>query len=150
MEKQIHTWDDFEKFDNITKPYFVSEGEGKTKASQLVIALCKLIYRWFNDGDVYDNSVLEGWCNDISDEGNWIYKNFSEVQPLMEKVHSYLTNDEYTELLYSLAETLLTAENLERLAQEPTKGTIYDCEGPFEFNEYEEEDDDDYEDEEGW
>ena len=44
------------------KPYFVSQWEGETKANQLVTATCKLVYKYYNDGDRYDRkSVNPMW-----------------------------------------------------------------------------------------
>ena len=40
--------------DAFLKPYFVAEGEGETMASQLTTATCKIVYRYYNDGDRYD------------------------------------------------------------------------------------------------
>ena len=50
------SWSAFDEFDGICDQYLPSRGEGDTMAEQIVTAINKLIYRWFNDGDVYDNS----------------------------------------------------------------------------------------------
>lgn len=43
-------------YDEVIELYLPDRGEGKTKATQIVTAVNKLIYKWFNDGDVYDNT----------------------------------------------------------------------------------------------
>ena len=52
---------DLIKFEELNKKYLPERGEGETKATQIVTALNKLIYKWYNDGDVFDNTYhLEG------------------------------------------------------------------------------------------
>ena len=69
-------WSYFDKFDGIIDKYLPTKGEGETKATQIVTAINKLIYKWYNDGDVFDNTYhLEGWANDLSDYANWLYEN---------------------------------------------------------------------------
>ena len=54
-------WSYFDKFETINDRYLPSQGEGETKATQVVTAVTKLVYKWYNDGDVYDNTyALEG------------------------------------------------------------------------------------------
>lgn len=48
------SWSAFNEFDGICYQYLPSRGEGDTMASQIVTAICKLVYKWFNDGDVYE------------------------------------------------------------------------------------------------
>lgn len=64
-------WNYFDKFEAITVKYMPDYGEGETIASQAVTAVNKLIYKWYNDGDVFDNTkYLEGWWNDLSSYAN--------------------------------------------------------------------------------
>ena len=68
-------WDYFDRFEGIEDKYLPVQGEGETKASQIVTAVAKLVYKWYNDGDVFDNTHhLEGWANDLSDYANWLDK----------------------------------------------------------------------------
>ena len=46
----------FDKFEPIIDKYMPDIGEGDSLASQMVTAVNKLIYKWYNDGDVYDNN----------------------------------------------------------------------------------------------
>ena len=70
-------WSKYRQFGDITHKYLPSRGEGDSKASQLVTAVNKLIYKWYNDGDVFDTTGnLKGWANDLSSYANWIYRYF--------------------------------------------------------------------------
>lgn len=146
-------WSYFDKFDSITEMYLPSYGEGETMATQAVTAVTKLVYKWYNDGDVYDNTYqLKGWANDLSSYANWLYKYIPESQSILDKISSVNTDGDYEDLiLRPLADTILNADYLNYLNTFAQKqGSIYDCDGPFEFVEdYEDEDDyyDDYEDE---
>ena len=70
------SWDYYNKFKDINEKYLPDEGEGDTLASQIVTAINKLVYKWYNDGDVFDNvnSGLQGWANDLSSYANWLDK----------------------------------------------------------------------------
>ena len=53
-------------------------------ASQLVTAVNKLVYKWYNDGDVYDNiHSLDNWANDLSSYANWPYKYIPESSDIL-------------------------------------------------------------------
>lgn len=137
----------FDKFDPVTDKYLPSYGQGENRAQQLVTALNKLIYKWYNDGDVFDNThELAGWVNDLSDYANWIYKyGPAAARNILNSIADCRTARDYENLLYKLAEACWDMEDLEKLAQNDTVDDIYMCDGPFEFVDYDEEDEyDDY------
>lgn len=128
-------WDDFDKFDEVINKYMPDFGEGETKASQIATAINKLVYKWFNDGDVFDNSVMQGWANDLSSYANWIYNNSysAEVQAILWRIFATKTDKEYTQLLYDLCEKMLDPDYIDKYNLDKKVGTIYSCDGPFEF-----------------
>lgn len=133
-------WNYYDKFEEITDKYMPSSGEGETKASQLVTAINKLVYKWYNDGDVYDNTYsMDGWCNDLSSYANWIYKNYPESQGILENIANIITDEEYEQILKQLADTFYKEPFLTEENKKSAVGTIYKCEGYFRFEEYEEE-----------
>lgn len=137
--------DELEEFSPVFDRFLPDVGEGETKGQQLVTAVNKIIYKWYNDGDVYDNTgMLEGWANDLSSYANWIYKYVVEARPILDRVFDCSTEDDYEELLLDLAEATLDGEDVENLDKLPKVGSIYDCDGPFEFKEYDKEDEEDY------
>lgn len=148
-------WSYFNKFEDITDNYMPDRGEGDTMASQAVTAVNKLVYKWYNDGDVYDNTYrFEGWANDLSSYANWLYKYAPDCDDILMKIVPAQTDEDYEEILAELASTVLNKEYLSNL-NVPKKGSIYETDGPFHFEddyedyEYGEDDDEDYwEDEE--
>ena len=145
-------WSYFDKFDEYTSIYLPSYGEGDTMANQAVTAITKLVYKWYNDGDVYDNTYqLKGWANDLSSYANWLYTYIPETQTILDKISGISDEDEYEDLiLRPLADTIFNADYLKYLSTFAEKqGSIYDCDGPFEFIEEEDDyDEDDYYDDE--
>lgn len=130
-------WNYYDKFEEITDKYMPSSGEGETKASQLVTAINKLVYKWYNDGDVYDNTNwLDGWANDLSSYANWIYKNYPESQAILDNIATAKTNGEYEQILKQLADTFYKEPFLTEENKKTAVGTIYKCEGYFRFEEY--------------
>ena len=132
-------WGYFDKFEEITDKYMPSEGEGDSMASQIVTAVNKLVYKWYNDGDVYDNvnSYMNGWANDLSSYANWLHNNVQELSSILEDIYQ-MDESQYEGLLKRLADTALNEELLAKY-NKPKTGSIYNCDGPFEFNEESEE-----------
>lgn len=125
-------WSDFDKFKK-DEEYLPRQGEGQTKATQAATALNKIVYKWFNDGDVYDNTYcLNGWCNDISSEANWLYLNIEGCSDILNGISKCYTESDYTELLYKLCEHMDTLDWNELNKQEKV-GSVYETEGPFMF-----------------
>ena len=145
-------WDYYDKFATLIDKYLLERGEGSTKATQIVTAVNKLVYKWYNDGDVFDNTKgLEGWANDLSDYANWLYDNTNvEVQNILDKIYGCMFGGEYELLLKDLADQLLDEEYLYIQNKFEKVGTIYDCDGKFKFVEFEEDEEDyyDYDEEE--
>ena len=123
--------------------YMPDSGESETQASQMCTAINKLIYKYYNDGDIFDNSYyLDGWCNDLSSYANWLY-NRNLGKDILIKIRDIHTFKEYEDLLSNLASQLITKENLEELEKKEKEGSIYSESGLFKFIEdkYDEEDD---------
>lgn len=134
-------WIEFDRFHNKYLPPF---GEGETKASQIDTAVSKLVYKWFNDGDVFDNTYnMEGWCNDISSYANWLYRYYPDVRPILDRIKTLTTDEEYEQLLYDLCEYFWADGFLEAENEKPKEGSVYSCNSPFEFSDEPEEDEDD-------
>lgn len=134
-------WDYYDRFDKINNIYLPITGEGNNMATQIVTAVNKLGYKWYNDGDVYDNTYyLKGWANDLSSYANWLYKNAGADMLL--NITDATSESDYEDILKELADTLLNDEVLDKYEQEPLNGSIYDCDGvfKFEFDDDEEED----------
>ena len=130
-------WGYYDKFETVMEKYLPKRGEGETKATQIVTAVNKLIYKWYNDGDVFDNTFfLEGWANDLSDYANWLYQNTNaEVQNILDKIYGCMFDGEYELLLKELADELLEEESLYIQNKFDKVGTIYDCNGKFKYEE---------------
>lgn len=127
-------WNYFDKFEEITDKYMPDRGEGENKASQAVTAINKLIYKWYNDGDVFDNThYLDGWANDLSSYANWLYSNVGAT--MLDNIEDCKNDDQYELLLKDLADEYLNDVVLAELEKEPKTGSIYECDGPFEFRE---------------
>lgn len=135
-------WGYFNKFKEINDKYMPDQGEGETIASQIVTAINKLIYKWYNDGDVYDNvnSGMQGWANDLSDYANWLDKYCKPASQILDSIYNCSNDDEYENILKALADKCLDEKYLSTMEEKPKQGSIYDCEGQYEFEEQDEND----------
>lgn len=128
-------WGYFKKFESVNKQYVPESGEGHSLATQAATAINKLIYKWYNDGDVFDNThYLSGWANDLSSYANWLDKYIDGAGNILGKIAIAKTGAEYSQLLKELADKYLTDSRLGELSNEPAEGSVYDCSGPFRFD----------------
>lgn len=133
-------WDYYDKFEAVTEKYLPDMGEGETKATQIVTAVTKLVYKWYNDGDVFDNTHhLEGWANDLSDYANWLDKCTDlKASGILAKIKDCYNDSDYENLLKELADTMLNEKYLAEQNKFEKVGTIYNCNGKFKFVEFNE------------
>ena len=92
---------DNQKFETLNKKYLPQTGEGETKATQIITAVNKLVYRWYNDGDVFDNTTcfLESYT-DLSSYANWLYYwTNKKVQSILDGIYNCRTYGDYEDLL---------------------------------------------------
>lgn len=129
-------WGYYDKFESLIDKYMPMRGEGETKASQIVTAVNKLVYKYYNDGDVFDTTHhLEGWANDLSDYANWLYENTKDAWKILNKIADCTNESEYEDLLQELADKLLNEEYLAEQDKLEKVGTIYECDGKFKYEE---------------
>lgn len=128
------------KFEELNGKYLPERGEGETKATQIITAVNKLVYKWYNDWDVFDNThYLEGWCNDLSSYANWLYHHTTEeVKTILNKIENCYTDSDYEDLLKELADELFNGEYLVEQNKLEKEFSIYDYDGKFKFTEYNE------------
>ena len=131
------SWNDFSNpvTARIEKDFLPTSGEGDNMMSQAVTAATKLIYKWFNDGDVFDNTFgLQGWANDLSSYANWLDENIPEAAAILSRIEAVGSDESaYTRLLFDLMHTVFNDEMIIKYADKPVVGTIYDCSGPYSF-----------------
>lgn len=139
-------WDYYDKFETVTEKYLPDRGEGETKATQIVTAVNKLVYKWYNDGDVFDNThAMEGWANDLSDYANWLDKCTDlKASGILAKIKDCYNDSDYEDLLKELANITLDEEYLAEQNKLEKVGTIYDCDGKYKFVEFNEDEENYY------
>lgn len=138
----------FKQFSDIINKYLPEEGQGDTMASQIVTAVNKLVYRYFNDGDYYDNvmSYFDS-VEDQSSYANWLDRYCPETSRILYTIKDMGNSKDYEALLKALADTCFDEQLLEEYSKKSAEGDIYDCDGKYQVEEYYEDDDDYYEDE---
>lgn len=144
-------WDYFNKFEAIDEKYLPDRGEGDTMATQIVTAATKLVFKWYNDGDVYDNTYyMSGWCNDLSSYANWLASHVNGTKDILDRIKDCHTHGEYENILKDLVDLTNTEEFLKPYTQLSKWDSIYECDGPYRFDEssdYDDEYDEDYDEE---
>lgn len=133
-------WSYYDKFDKYDDEYLPARGEGETLATQAVTASTKLVYKWYNDGDVYDNSNpagMTGWANDLSSYANWLAKYIDGAKPILDRIFdlNYGDDGSYEEILKDLCDLIYDDDYLKKLNEQPKEGSIYDCGGDYSWDE---------------
>lgn len=137
------TWN----IDKVNDKYLPARGEGNTMATQICTAINKLIYKWYNDGDVFDNQHnLDGFGNDLSSYANWLALYVDGAKETLDRIKTINTQGEYEMLLCDLS-GYLDEEILDKYNEQPAIGSIYDCDGEYKFVEEDDDEDDNEEDE---
>lgn len=138
MKKMINASHEFaEEKLSILEKYLPDRGEGETKASQIATAVNKLVYRWYNDGDVFDNhyGLDEYGYNDVSSYANWLYGNVPGCKAILEKIyHNCSSGSAYEKILDDLLGLCGDNELLEKFNEQPAQGSIYNAQGPFDVS----------------
>lgn len=136
-------------FKDVTDEFMPSYGEGDNKLTQFLVAANKLIYRWYNDGDVFDSCNGLGWANDISGSANWLYKysNDNKIKALLDKIYNIYSEKEYErniiKPLEAYLDRLASTDYFKELAAQPKVGNVYNEEGNFSWvDPYDDEDED--------
>lgn len=133
------SWDDFStpESDRISDKYLPESGQGDTMMSQAVTAASKIIYRWFNDGDIF--ATANEWCasnafgNDLSSYANWLDQHIPETSKNLARIEDVYSDNDYTQLLYDLMKAVFTDEMAKKYAGKEKTGDIYSCKGDYKF-----------------
>lgn len=131
----------------VENKYLLDRGEGDTKATQTITAISKLVYRWYNDGDRYDGYSQGG--EDVTDYANWLSKYIPGAKEILQNTKSDISS--YEETLKALTDKYLTMEYLDKLNEQLKQGSVYECDGPFVYQgwddteeDWDEDDNEDY------
>lgn len=138
----------YDKFEPLLEKWLPERGEGESLASQAVTAVNKIVYKWYNDGDIYDNTHDFNYglsCNDISKYANWLSEYIPETRDILQRIKKipFDCDEEYELLLKDLADLILSEEFLQKINGKK-QGSVYNCEGDFRYEEPQDEEDDDY------
>lgn len=152
-------WSYYRKFQPVNETWLPDVGEGTNAGNQLCVAINKLIYKWYNDGDVFDTTRKDsggmvGWANDLSDYANWIRAYAHQSAEILDRIYECKESDHstYENLIKDLADKYLTEDYLSTMASfynNVLVGSVYDCNGPYSYQEEIIEDEDWDEDEDG-
>lgn len=136
------SWNYYKKYQAIDDKYLPVSGEGDTMATQIITATAKLVYKWYNDGDIFDNThYMQGFGNDLSTYANWLYKFAPGTAPIFDRIESCYSEAEYENILKDLVDLTNNEDYLKDYTGRVKIDSIYTCSGPFKIiDTYDEED----------
>lgn len=136
-----------QQYNDANDMYFVRIGQGDTMANQICVAVNRIVRRWFNDGDVFDNTSGFGDSQDehLADCANWLAQHLpNKVRMELAQVKYVQDYEEYEEILQGLCDICLNEEFLDRYDAYPADGDIFNCKGEFEVVFWEDEEDENW------
>lgn len=125
--------------------YLPKTGQGDTMATQIATAVCRLVHKWYNDGDVYDNTgYMEGWCNDVSGCANWLARYVEGAREILDRIWDCACDEAYEDILNDIVDHCITEERLTDADKRPAVGDAYDEAGAYKFVERYDDDEEDW------
>lgn len=110
-------WSQYDQYEDILNRYLPQEGQGDTRASQAVVCVNTIVYKYYNDFDTSSADVTR--CLD------WLRKYIPVTSSYIDTLEDADTKDAYSDALYALADKVLDSRSLSVLEQQPAVGDIY-------------------------
>lgn len=148
-----NSWNEFDKFEKINS-YLVDSGEGDTLANQIATSVSKIIYRYYNDGDIYDNQQpmgsidVENAMEGLSSYANWLAQHIDGMEQILEQIRFVQNDHDYINILYKMAE--LAESLIDDYKDSPKEDSVYNCDGEFDIIDYYDTEDTWEDDEDDW
>ena len=128
----------FDRFDEVLyiyRPKTIRQGE--TKATQLAVAIKILIFEWYEENGVYDNTELVKYSGiNLTNYANWIYNNYPESRQILDRVYTIYHAAGYDMILKDLADKFLDKDFLSKEHKKPACGSIFETKGKFKFKDW--------------
>ena len=98
LAKFVEDWPDNKEFEALFDQYVPDQGHADTVGGELIRAVNKIVYRYYNDGDRVGVDYGNETCNPAA---RFIETN-TKLEPLASKLWDYRPNEEYEKVLADL------------------------------------------------
>ena len=127
-------WGYFDQFDPVLDNFLPPNGEGTNLAQQFTVATNKLIYGWYNNKDVYDNTHnITGGDDNLSSYANWLASRDDTCKQILNKIKDVKLYGQYEDILKVLADYVWTQKDFEELLNTPKTGSVYNATGDYKW-----------------
>lgn len=103
LTKFVEDWPDNKEFNALFDKYVPDQGHADTVGGELIRAVNKIVYRYYNDGDRVGIDYGNETCNPAA---RFIEKN-AKLEPLANKLWGFGSDKEYEDLLAELMQTTI-------------------------------------------
>ena len=144
---------EYSKFqEELLGKYLPPKFDGDNFAMQAVTAFNRLDYKWYQNGDIYDNTNHMFYygteCNNVAPAANWLYNHIPDTREILLRIRNISSDREYDQIIEDLADIVLVEDKLLEWEKQPKESDIYNEKSPFEIrDDLLEEDEDEYDDE---
>lgn len=115
LAKFVEDWPDNKEFNALFDQYVPGQGHANTLGGELIRAVNKIVYRYYNDGDRVGVDYGNETCNPAA---RFIEKN-SKLEPLARKLWNVYSDREYEELLDKLMQATIEICKEDNLFEQP-------------------------------
>ena len=126
IEKLVEGWPDNKEFDALFDQYVPKKGPADTVGGELIRAVNKIFYRYYNDGDRVGVDYGNETCNPAA---RFIEKN-TKLEPLASKLWDYSSDEEYEELLAELMQATIEVCKEDNLFEQRNTDDMYNYTDP--------------------
>lgn len=126
LAKFVEGWPDNEEFDALFDQYVPDEGHADTVGGELIRAVNKIFYRYYNDGDRVGVGYGNETCNPAA---RFIEKN-TKLEPLARKLWDFGSDEEYEELLAELMQATIEVCKEDNLFEQRNTDDMYNYTDP--------------------
>ena len=149
LAKFVEDWPDNKEFEALFDQYVPDEGHADTVGGELIRAVNKIVYRYYNDGD----RVGVGYGNETCNPAARFIETNTKLEPLASKLWDYRPNEEYEKVLADLMQETIKICKEDNLFNKPNTDDMNNYTDPIDSKWEEDEEEwydysDDWEDEE--
>ena len=115
LAKFVEDWPDNKEFNALFDQHVPAQGHANTLGGELIRAVNKIVYRYYNDGD----RVGVGYGNETCNPAARFIEENTKLEPLAKELWNLCSDKEYEELLADLMQAAIEICKKDNLFEQP-------------------------------
>lgn len=145
LAKFVEDWPDNKEFNALFDQYVPARGHADTLGGELIRAVNKIVYRYYNDGD----RVGIGYGNETCNPAARFIEENTKLEPLAKELWNLCSDKEYEQLLADLMQAAIEICKKDNLFEQPNTDDMNNYTDPSD-SKWEEDEEEWYDDSDDW